>query len=77
MIALFLQAYMLKFGKWALIGAAVIGVLTFTYFHIKGKGYAECQAKWDASVIEFRKHVDDAATRARDDRVPDPFDRER
>ena len=74
MIPLFFGALFQKLIPY-LIGAAVVlgGLFMFGYYE-RGIGYASCKVQWDQAVANTKDVVRDAATRARDERVPDPFD---
>jgi hypothetical protein len=64
-------------GRWV-FGAFAVGVVAwFVYSKIEQRGFDRCKGDWDASIFETRKRVNDAVDRARDGRVPDPFDGDR
>ena len=70
----YLRALGMKLLPYAIGAVVASGVLTWTYYHIKGIGYAQCKVDWDASIAAERNRVNDATDRANDNRVPDPFD---
>lgn len=74
MIGLFLGAIGQKIIPYAIIAAVVFGGGFMFAHYERGIGYASCKVEWDQAVANTKDVVRDAADRARDQRVPDPFD---
>ena len=74
MISLILGALGRKLIPYAIGGVVVIaGVMMFAYYE-RGIGYGKCKAEWNEAIANTSTIIRDATDRARDERVPDPFD---
>jgi hypothetical protein len=54
-------------GRWLIGAGVIIAALTAAYFYLKGVGYAQCKADWDAAIAEGIERGNEARSDAERD----------